>query len=189
MNKNINEMNYGPSLESSELALRWLSKNNNKFGHFINGKMTTPINTFETINPANSDILANISKGSFSDVNSAINIDKEFIEVYYQKAQIMLKMRNVDGAISTYTSLIEILPNNPMAYYNRGLIKYRNGDKKGACEDAALSKSKNTACEINLYDPLKQLIENSCDEKQKEVLLSDKQDKDCLLYTSPSQRD
>ena len=30
MNKNINEMNYGPSLESSELALRWLSKNNNK---------------------------------------------------------------------------------------------------------------------------------------------------------------
>ena len=115
---------------------------------------------------------------ALSDVNSAINIDKEFIEVYYQKAQIMLKMRNLDGAISTYTNLIEILPNNPMAYYNRGLLKYRNGDKKGACEDATLSKSKNTACEINLYDPLKQLIENSCDEKQKEVLLSDKQDKD-----------
>ena len=115
---------------------------------------------------------------ALSDVNSAINIDKEFIEVYYQKAQIMLKMRNLDGAISTYTSLIEILPNNPMAYYNRGLLKYRNGDKKGACEDATLSKSKYTACDINLYDPLKQLIENSCDEKQKEVLLSDKQDKD-----------
>ena len=115
---------------------------------------------------------------ALSDVNSAINIDKEFIEVYYQKAQIMLKMRNLDGAISTYTSLIEILPNNPMAYYNRGLLKYRNGDKKGACEDATLSKSKYTACDINLYDPLKQLIENSCDEKQKQVLLADEQDKD-----------
>ena len=115
---------------------------------------------------------------ALSDVNSAINIDKEFIEVYYQKAQIMLKMRNLDGAISTYTSLIEILPNNPMAYYNRGLLKYRNGNKKGACEDATLSKSKYTACDINLYDPLKQLIENSCDEKQKQVLLADEQDKD-----------
>ena len=76
MNKDIREMNYGPSLESSELALKWLSKNNKKFGHFINGKMTTPINTFETINPANSDILASISKGSLSDVNNAVKSAK-----------------------------------------------------------------------------------------------------------------
>lgn len=110
---------------------------------------------------------------ALSDVNSAMNIDKEFIEVYYQKASIMLKMRNLDGAISTYTNLIEILPDDPRAYYNRGLLKYRNSDKKGACEDATLSKSKNTACALNLYDPLKQLIENSCDEKQKKVLLGD----------------
>ena len=110
---------------------------------------------------------------ALSDVNSAINIDKEFIEVYYQKASIMLKMRNLDGAISTYTNLIEILPDDPRAYYNRGLLKYRNSDKKGACNDATLSKSKNTACALNLYDPLKQLIENSCDEKQKKVLFGD----------------
>ena len=76
MNKDIREMNYGPSLESSELAFKWLSKNNNKFGHFINGKMTTPINTFETINPANSDILASISKGSLTDVNNAVKSAK-----------------------------------------------------------------------------------------------------------------
>ena len=76
MNKDIREMNYGPSLESSELAFKWLSKNNNKFGHFINGNMTTPKNTFETINPANSDILASISKGSLSDVNNAVKSAK-----------------------------------------------------------------------------------------------------------------
>ena len=107
---------------------------------------------------------------ALSDVNSAINIDKEFIEVYYQKASIMLKMRNLDGAISTYTNLIEILPDDPRAYYNRGLLKYRNGDKKGACEDASLSKSKN-AFGTNISTPLKQLIENSCDEQQQELLL------------------
>tara|TARA_X000001036_G_scaffold440094_1_gene494376 strand:- start:4040 stop:5023 length:984 start_codon:yes stop_codon:yes gene_type:complete len=114
---------------------------------------------------------------AISDLNSAIKIDKKFIEVYFDKAQIMIKMKDLNGAISTYTNLIEVLPNDPIPYYNRGLIKYRNGDKKGACEDAALSKSKYIACDINLYDPLKKLIENSCDEKQKEVLLSDKQDK------------
>ena len=76
MNKDIREMNYGPSLESSELAFKWLSKNNNKFGHFINGKMTAPINTIETINPANSEILASISKGSISDVNNAVKSAK-----------------------------------------------------------------------------------------------------------------
>ena len=76
MNKDIREMNYGPSLESSELALKWLSKNNKRFGHFINGKMTTPINTFETMNPANLDILASISKGSLSDVNNAVKSAK-----------------------------------------------------------------------------------------------------------------
>ena len=107
---------------------------------------------------------------ALSDVNSAINIDKEFIEVYYQKASIMLKMRNLEGAISTYTNLIEILPDDPRAYYNRGLLKYRNGDKKGACEDASLSKSKN-AFGTNISTPLKQLIENSCDEQQQELLL------------------
>ena len=107
---------------------------------------------------------------ALSDVNSAINIDKEFIEVYYQKASIMLKMRNLDGAISTYTNLIEIFPDDPRAYYNRGLLKYRNGDKKGACEDASLSKSKN-AFGTNISTPLKQLIENSCDEKQQDLLL------------------
>ena len=107
---------------------------------------------------------------ALSDVNSAMNIDKEFIEVYYQKASIMLKMRNLDGAISTYTNLIEILPDDPRAYYNRGLIKYRNGNKKEACEDALLSKSKNGFF-TNISIPLEQLIENSCDKKQQELLL------------------
>jgi len=109
---------------------------------------------------------------ALSDLNSAINIDKKFIEVYFDKAEIMIKMKNLEGAISTYTNLIEVLPNDPIPYYNRGLIKYRNGDKKGACEDAALSKSKNGFyTEIDI--PLKELIEYSCDEKQKKVLLDE----------------
>ena len=109
---------------------------------------------------------------ALSDLNSAINIDKKFIKAYFDKAQVMKKMRNLDGAISTYTDLIEVLPNDPIPYYNRGLIKYRNGDKKGACEDATLSKSKNGFyTDIDIV--LKELIEYSCDEKQKKILLTD----------------
>ena len=91
-------------------------------------------------------------------------------------------MRNLDGAIYTYTNLIEILPNDPIPYYNRGLIKYRNGDKKGACEDAALSKSKNGFyTDIDII--LKELIEYSCDEKQKKILLADDKDMDVPFAT------
>ena len=119
---------------------------------------------------------------ALSDLNSAINIDKKFIEVYFDKAQLMIKMRNLDGAIYTYTNLIEILPNDPIPYYNRGLIKYRNGDKKGACEDAALSKSKNGFyTDIDII--LKELIEYSCDEKQKKILLADDKDMDVPFAT------
>ena len=49
MNKEIDVMNYGPALESSETALNWLSRHNNQFGHFINGKLTSPKDTFQTI--------------------------------------------------------------------------------------------------------------------------------------------
>lgn len=119
---------------------------------------------------------------AISDLNSAIKIDKKFIEVYFDKAQLMIKMRNLDGAIYTYTNLIEILPNDPIPYYNRGLIKYRNGDKKGACEDAALSKSKNGFyTDIDII--LKELIEYSCDEKQKKILLADDKDMDVPFAT------
>ena len=119
---------------------------------------------------------------ALSDLNSAINIDKKFIEVYFDKAQIMTKMKDLNGAISTYTNLIEVLPNDPIPYYNRGLIKYRNGDKKGACEDAALSKSKNGFyTDIDII--LKELIEYSCDEKQKKILLADDKDMDVPFAT------
>ena len=64
MNKEIDEMNYGPALESSETALNWLSRHNNQFGHFINGKMTSPKDTFQTINPSDLKVLAKISKGN-----------------------------------------------------------------------------------------------------------------------------
>ena len=130
-----------------------------------------PNNEVSFFNRSRIFILKKEYQKALSDLNSAINIDKKFIEVYFDKAQVMIKMRNLDGAISTYTDLIEVLPNDPIPYYNRGLIKYRNGDKKGACEDAALSKSKN-GFYTDIDITLKELIEYSCDEKQKKILLT-----------------
>ena len=49
MNKEIDIMDYGPALESSEIAFKRLSRHKNQFGHFINGKMTSPKETFKTM--------------------------------------------------------------------------------------------------------------------------------------------
>ena len=77
MNKEIDIMDYGPALESSEIAFKWLSRHKNQFGHFINGKMTSPKETFKTINPSNLEVLAKISKGNFTDVDNAVKSAKQ----------------------------------------------------------------------------------------------------------------
>ncbi|HBE60500.1 MAG TPA: hypothetical protein DDW56_24175, partial [Cyanobacteria bacterium UBA11366] len=40
-----------------------------------------------------------------------------------------------EGAISDYNRAIEINPNYTFAYYNRGITRSRQGDKKGAIAD------------------------------------------------------
>ena len=39
------------------------------------------------------------------------------------------------GSIVDYTKAIELNPNSPDAYYNRGYSKGENGDMEGACSD------------------------------------------------------
>ena len=45
------------------------------------------------------------------------------------------------GAISDYTQAIEINPRQPNPYVNRGVSKWKVGDKKGACLDARAGNS------------------------------------------------
>ena len=71
-------MDYGEALESDLIAQDWLKSKNRRFGHFINGKFTKPKKTFKTINPANGDVLANISKADTRDVVLALKAPQSF---------------------------------------------------------------------------------------------------------------
>lgn len=65
-------MDYGPAPESAADALAWLVDQGSAFGHFINGKFTTPTEGFDSKNPANGEVLAQLSQGSQADVDAAV---------------------------------------------------------------------------------------------------------------------
>lgn len=65
-------MDYGTAPESATEALRWLVDNGDRFGHFIDGKMTNVGETFESKNPATGEVLAQLTQATQSDVDAAV---------------------------------------------------------------------------------------------------------------------
>lgn len=65
-------MDYGTAPESATEALRWLVDNGDRFGHFIDGKMTDVGETFESKNPATGEVLAQLTQATQSDVDAAV---------------------------------------------------------------------------------------------------------------------
>lgn len=65
-------MDYGPAPESAADALAWLVDQGSAFGHFINGKFTAPAEGFDSKNPANGEVLAQLSQATQDDVDTAV---------------------------------------------------------------------------------------------------------------------
>ena len=65
-------MQYGPAPESSAEAEAWLDTHQRRFGLFIGGEMTAPGDTFTSRNPANGEVLAEITQASPDDVDAAV---------------------------------------------------------------------------------------------------------------------
>ena len=65
-------MSYGPAPESDTSALEWLSKHDEKFGHYIGGAWTRSANPFDVSNPATNQRIATVSQGSKKDVDAAV---------------------------------------------------------------------------------------------------------------------
>lgn len=68
----FDSMAYGPAPESATEALGWIAKHNGTFGHFIDGALTKPGETFTTSNPANGKPLAQVTQGTTDDVAKAV---------------------------------------------------------------------------------------------------------------------
>jgi aldehyde dehydrogenase (NAD+) len=73
ISERLDKMDYGPAPEDASDALAWLVDQGDRFGHFIDGEFTAPTDGFESRNPANGNVLANLSQASQSDVDSAVS--------------------------------------------------------------------------------------------------------------------
>ncbi len=65
-------MEYGPAPEAAGDALAWITDQGARFGCFIDGAFTKPGEMFETRNPANGEVLAEITQASAADVAAAV---------------------------------------------------------------------------------------------------------------------
>ncbi|HRG59324.1 MAG TPA: hypothetical protein PK323_10235 [Bacteroidia bacterium] len=54
---------------------------------------------------------------------------------YFNRALAKTELKDFQGALNDYTTVIQKDANPGMAYYNRGLLKVKLKDNKGACED------------------------------------------------------
>lgn len=65
-------MDYGPAPEASGDALAWIVDQGAQFGHFIGGKFTPPRTAFTSRNPANGEVLADLSQATEDEINAAV---------------------------------------------------------------------------------------------------------------------
>ena len=72
ISERLDKMDYGPAPEDASDALAWLVDQGDRFGQFIDGEFTAPTDGFESRNPANGNVLANLSQATQSDVDSAV---------------------------------------------------------------------------------------------------------------------
>ena len=70
----FHSMEYGKAPESAAQAKAWLADRENSLTHFINGDWVTPNskNYFDSINPANGELLAKIADGNAKDVDAGV---------------------------------------------------------------------------------------------------------------------
>ena len=68
----LDTMDYGPAPESAEVAQAWLERHARRFGHFIGGGWVAGKNHFDSLNPANGQVLAAIAQGSPEQVDDAV---------------------------------------------------------------------------------------------------------------------
>ena len=116
MTQPTNNITYGPSPESPDAALAWISKSEKKFGHFINGKMTEAHNTFKNINPSTGELLAKVSNGKETEVKEAVKAAKVAFKTWkdvspYQRAKYIYALARLIQKNSRILSVLETLDN------------------------------------------------------------------------------
>ena len=68
----LSTMDYGPAPESADAAQAWLERHGRRFGHFIGGRRFAGRGHFDTVNPANTQVLAQVAQATVAVVDQAV---------------------------------------------------------------------------------------------------------------------
>ena len=112
----FDKMDYGEAPESAREAQNWLKNHNYIFGNFINGKWKQCEDHFNTVNPANDQVLAKIGQSSPSDIDSAVKAaraaqKKWSKESDHARARILYAIARLLQKNSRLFSVLETLDN------------------------------------------------------------------------------
>jgi tetratricopeptide (TPR) repeat protein len=80
-----------------------------------------------------------------ADFDHVIELQPDFVEAYFNRANVWVKLNDFKSAIVDYTKAISLNDRFAQAYYNRGLAKIYTGNIEGGVVD--LSK----AGELGMY--------------------------------------
>ncbi|HYG02625.1 MAG TPA: tetratricopeptide repeat protein, partial [Chryseosolibacter sp.] len=87
------------------------------------------------------------------DFSSAITINENYIEAYFNRGKAKQFLEAYEDAINDCSKIIEINPKNVDAYYLRGVLRINFGDTKNGCLD--LSKAGELG-DLKAYETIKE---------------------------------
>ena len=111
----FDDMSYGPAPESATEALEWIVQHA-PFGHWINGQFTTASELFDSKNPANGKVLAQVTQGSAADIDSAVNAARKAQPKWaklpgHKRAQYLYALARLVQKHSRLLAVLETLDN------------------------------------------------------------------------------
>lgn len=74
-------------------------------------------------------------QGALSDLNKSIELNPQLFLTYYNRANVNLKLNNLNESIADCNKTLEIIPNFVLAYNVRGIAKMKLKEQFGALQD------------------------------------------------------
>jgi len=85
-------------------------------------------------------------------INKNIKKNPNLAKYYMMRGNNYLKTNTFKYAIKDYTMALDLDPNNSETWFNKGLARYSNGDKNGACLDWQKAVRMSNAMAIQYYN-------------------------------------
>lgn len=123
-----------------DLAIAYMIRAQARYGRYVleRNAPRTPDGA-ETDAHMRSSLIRKALDDILSDYSKVTELSPRMAVAWFNKGNILLEMEDYTGATGAFTQAIELKPDFGEAYYNRGYIELRNGNRSRGIED--LSKA------------------------------------------------